>query len=298
MNLQRSPYACCPYLALCGIQILSAASAIGVIVVGCIQLNGSPNTFGVKWCDQDTDCWTANNNKNVALSYYSIALILVGMVGLVTELRIKHYNRFPGFVGLCGAFCIGAAANTGIVLGAFAMFMGFIQLILYVFFGHRKGPIIFAGDGLPRATAILVQILAAICALAVAAVGIMCIVAVSHQSSGIVGLVWCEVGGENTGHTCWLQTGTSDYALGSYGASLMVMGFFLCAVDLRLVQNAEQLQDWHTLGPIYMVLGTLTLGAVGNTGIIVGASTIMVGFLLLSLAVLYDQRLGYTGLSA
>ena len=37
-----------------------------------------------------------------ALSYYSIALILMGIVALVTELRVKQLARIPGFLVLCG----------------------------------------------------------------------------------------------------------------------------------------------------------------------------------------------------
>ena len=37
-----------------------------------------------------------------AMAYYSIALILMGMVALVTELRVKEYNRIPGFLAICG----------------------------------------------------------------------------------------------------------------------------------------------------------------------------------------------------
>lgn len=293
---------CLHYFSLF-VQLFSAVAALGVIVVGCIQLNGTSNTFGVIWCSTATydarDCWANNFNQTVALSYYAIALIVVGIVAVVTELRIKQYNRIPGFLGICGIFTIGAASNTGIVLGAFAMFMCFLQLVLHVGSGARNGPYVLSGDTLSRRACIAVQLFAALAALAVAATGIICIVGVAQRGTGSAGLRWCEEGDRHaSGHDCWLGTGTSDYALGSYGASLVVLGLFACAVDLRLVRQTESLQDWNALGPLYIVMGALTMGAAGNTGILVGSVTMFAGLVLLSVAVVYGQRLGYDSLSA
>ena len=144
------------------------------------------------------------------------------------------------------------------------MFMCFLQLLLQIW-GHRNGPYILSGDSISHRTRVTVQLFAAVSALAVAAVGIICIVGVVRKGTGAAGIRWCS-SQETTGHDCWLGTGRSDYALGSYGASLVVLGLFACAVDLRLVRKTESLQDWNALGPLYIVMGALTLGAAGNTG--------------------------------
>ena len=60
---------------------------------------------------------------------------------LVAELRVKHYKRTPGFLAVCGAFALGGAANTGIVVGTIAVAMGAIQILLYVIGGHSKGDV-------------------------------------------------------------------------------------------------------------------------------------------------------------
>jgi hypothetical protein len=181
---------------------------------------------------------------------------------------------------LAGVFTIGAAANTGIMLGSFAMLMGLLQVVSAMC-GSRNGPLVIYGDSLSQASTLLVQVCAAIVALTVAAVGIMCIVAVVRNSTGVVGLRWCESDSDPnkklTNRECWLGTDQSDYALGSYGASLLVLGLFACAVDLRLLQQAASLQGWNVLGPLYIVLGALTLGAVGNTGTCLGGGVCLRG---------------------
>ena len=133
----------------CCVQIFSMLAAIGVVIVGCIQVRK------VSLCCQCTAqrniqhvwCWLVSYRNHYrllgdkpqqkcvsgmikcfrtvvnlalqvdsvpthtsALSYYSIALILVGIVAFVTESRVKQYNRIPCFVGVCGlSSCITAS---------------------------------------------------------------------------------------------------------------------------------------------------------------------------------------------
>ena len=174
---------------------------------------------------------------------------------------VPRHNLSHILSPLQGLFTIGAAINTGIVLGSCAMFMGILQLI-FLTFGQKNGPFTLAGDTLPQVATLIVPQIAAVASLGVVGVGVICIVAVGETGTGVVGLKWCE----GAGKACWMASGTSSYALGSYGASLVVLGLFACAVDMKLVQTSEILQNWNALGPLYIVMGALTLGAVGNTG--------------------------------
>lgn len=76
---------------------------------------------------------------------------------------------------------------------------------------------------------------------------------------------------------CWLDSVVTDYAVGTYSAMLLLAGLVGSAAALRLVDGLDELFPMHTLGPFAVVTGTFALAAAGNTGLVVGATTILVG---------------------
>jgi hypothetical protein len=275
------------------LQILAVVATLGIILAGSVQLN-STGDFHLQWCSEDNastiDCWVKNHNRNVAITFYALAVIVMGCVVLCSELRTHHLTRPPGAILLPGILAVGAANNTGLVFGGLAIIVGLLQLVTFLCTGSRQGPFSFEGKEVPRVFVLITKYSMAIGMLGVCCVGGACIYSVANgdasTSPDIVGLEWCT---HPDSVRCWLRASYSAFAVGAYGACLVFCGLAgFCAV-LDLVHGFQDMYAHHILGPFAILVGILCLGAAGNSGILAGSATIASGIFTYFLSVLFPS---------
>eukprot|EP00051_Salpingoeca_urceolata_P035139 m.28397 g.28397 ORF g.28397 m.28397 type:complete len:294 (-) comp8821_c0_seq1:31-912(-) len=284
------------------VQFMSALSAIGIVMVGAVLFHNTAGALGLEWCKSDSrsgrrDCWTENINTRAALTMYAITLIFLGALALATELNAKDLKRPPGFLIFPGLLALGASRNLGIVVGSIAMFFGVVQVIIWLATGQTNGRFKIGGGHMSQVTVVLTQLFVLASSIGVSAVGIMVIVALSRNAEK-AGLKWFE---PSDAERSWFGHGEvtgedfSEYALGAYGAALVLLGILNALANLKVLHRS--LQSWSLLGPCGLMLGVLAFGGAGNTGILVGAFMMASGFVQWILAILYDQKDGYMSLS-
>eukprot|EP00054_Salpingoeca_dolichothecata_P027670 m.204036 g.204036 ORF g.204036 m.204036 type:complete len:298 (-) comp26016_c0_seq1:30-923(-) len=273
-----------PFAALVVIQICSFFAGCGILATGIIQIKDEA-TFDIDWCNANrstSDCWTKNDNAAVAMTFYAVGLICFGTFAVLSELRIR-ITRPPGFLLLPSLLCLGAARNTGIVCGSVGMVMGLVQLLVWALTKERQGPLEFANSEFGRKSVLLIQFFCTLTTLATVAVGIMTIVSAVRDDTAEQDLKWCVKGeitdAGKTYDNCWVAHGPpTDFAIGCYGATLAITGLMLLLGNIKVAPSFLN-TDWSWLGTSSMVVGVLTLGAVGNLGIIVGSVTVFFGML-------------------
>eukprot|EP00128_Syssomonas_multiformis_P005496 Colp12_sorted_trinity150504_noHs@24554 len=118
-----------------------------------------------------------------------------------------------------------------------------------------------------------IQILAAIISLCVAVTGFIHI----HASPSLAA-DWCS--SDTDSGDCWTNNNNAPLALFFYGIAIALFGLCGFVGALKIRGWLAPLHRYKILGPYFMVIGSLTLGAAGNTGILFGSWILVLGFLI------------------
>jgi hypothetical protein len=246
--------------------------------------------FSVDWCNSDSEfCWTRNSNSELALTFYSLCVIALGIFGLLSALNIPFLDTPLGYLLPTGALTLGTARNTGIVCGSFAAFVGVLQIMVYVGTSSFPNGFSVSDTRLPGWVVMFSRFLAACDMLAVAATGGVVLYGISKDDNfevEVQGLRWCS--DERNGN-CWIETETNTFALGSYGVALMLLGISGLLGALNVWARVRKLRNTTSLGAFALGCGVVCLGAAGNTGLVVGLSSFATGLWLLAQASFFNN---------
>eukprot|EP00121_Abeoforma_whisleri_P013826 Awhi_evm1s12757 len=129
----------------------------------------------------------------------------------------------------------------------------------------------------------LMQILGAVISVGIAVCGI------SHvNNSASLRVQW-----EDSGHSnSWTHNNNSEIGLFFFGVCIFALGLVSFVAILRIKGWAISLHPWKVLGPAYMIIGALTLGASGNMGIVCGSAALFFGLILLIIALVSSTDQG------
>lgn len=171
--------------------------------------------------------------------------------------------------------------------GSIGIVVGAVQIIVYLTTKSDKGPFSLGGGNVSHQVTVLLQFLAGLAGIAVMICGVMTIIALSDEADS-PGVKWRDASKSEN----WKETDGSAYALGSYGMMLIILGGAFFLANLQATQMLKPLFGWHYLGLFGLALGICCLGAVGNTGILLGTYVIVVTGIMWVLCVLYTVQEG------
>eukprot|EP00730_Choanoeca_flexa_P010943 TRINITY_DN21787_c0_g1_i1.p1 TRINITY_DN21787_c0_g1~~TRINITY_DN21787_c0_g1_i1.p1 ORF type:complete len:291 (+),score=53.45 TRINITY_DN21787_c0_g1_i1:143-1015(+) len=272
------------------LQVLSIIASLGVAGSGAIQLNDM-GVFSIDWCRSDAEaCWTRNSNAELALTFYSITVIALGIFGLLSALNISFLDTPLGYLLPTGVIALGTARNTGIVSGSFAALVGLLQLLIFVVSSDYPAGFSISNASLPAWVVVFSRFLTACTMLAVMGTGAVVMYAISKDDNidiDVKGLEWCS---DVRNGNCWLETDTNTFALGSYGVALMLLGITGLLGALNIWSKVGRLRNTTALGAYALACGVVCFGAAGNTGIVVGLSSLTMGLWLLAQATFFNHE--------
>jgi len=268
-------------------QIVAALISIITAVCGVVQLHQNAH-LEVDWCDdhdtRDTHgCWTHAFNGEVGLFFFGICIFFFGVLGFVGIMRVKgwlaqlHPWQVVGpFYLVTGALTLGASGNLGIVAGSLSMGIGLLILLFALIAKTEVGPVQLGSVSLPKLVILVMTVLSILAHLGVFATGCVS-VATLHETFGGDPLEWCESNNDREEESCWTSVTNPAYALGSFAIALMLLALVGLIANIHFKGWCSFLYMWSILGIYEIVLGFLTMGAAGNTGVLMGAFMCAVG---------------------
>ena len=134
------------FLAACN---MLAVTATGAVVLYAISKddNYDIQVRGLRWCadERDGNCWLETETNTFALGSYGVALMLLGITGLLGALNVwarvrqlRNTSSLGAFALGCGVVCLGAAGNTGLVVGLSSFTIGLWLLAQATFFSNDE----------------------------------------------------------------------------------------------------------------------------------------------------------------
>lgn len=245
----------------------------------------------MEWCDERNDkrCWTRNKNATVAMTFYSLAVIAMGLFGVLAELGAAFADRPAGYLVGVGIITLATSRNTGIVAGGLAVFVGLMQVLVGIVTGETRPPCSISGLVVPTWYIVFVRGLTFAVMLGVTAVGAICLYsAAKEDDKGSLddrSLKWCAV---EDNYDCWLRADSTSFALGAYGITLVLGGVFGIVGSLNMWHRLSSLRRTTAIGTYTLAAGGLCLGAAGNSGIVVALGAVCAGLQSLAIGTVFD----------
>ncbi|KJE91731.1 hypothetical protein CAOG_02826 [Capsaspora owczarzaki ATCC 30864] len=286
------------------VQVLSVLSCIGVIVCGILQLKngglGSGSSLNLQYCETSPTeaCWEDNYGPNAgyAMTLYGGVLVAFGCILFMVGARSEGWFpalqpwRYCGVALLGTGICtLGSAANLGIILGGFAILVGLTMFLMAVISNVEYGMEPGKEPWIPLGIITFVQLMAALWAIGAIAVGLMCIIS---QARNDTKLEWCKTQSGQDDEVCWTQTYNTKFAYCCYGAGLMIFGAIAFIATIRFKNWFPSLYQWNVLSLVHVFVGVISLGATGNTGIILGSLEIGFGGIMMLMFIFFSVTSG------